>query len=43
MQLVARLLEAFRIDVSRQSVLDAPTVAGLAEMVQACQRDATAG
>ena len=42
MQLLARLREALRIDLSLQSVLDAPTVAGLAEMVQACQRDATA-
>ena len=42
MQLLARLREALRIDLSLRSVLDAPTVAGLAEMVQACQRDATA-
>ena len=36
-QLVARLREAFQIDLSLRSVFDAPTVAELAEMVRARQ------
>ena len=36
-QLVARLCDAFQIDLSLRSVFDAPTVAELAEMVRARQ------
>ena len=35
---VARLREAFQIDVSRRSVFDIPTVAGVAAMILASRR-----